>query len=280
DAVADICYDFIREKNSKFGAFAGYSYFNQLMNRHNCVQINNTNPLQGSCVGPQETPTPPNVVRFQELDTWQALRIGLSSETMLTDRVKVSVDAAYLPYVTFNGLDNHFRNPIAQVPAFSHGGQGAQVEALLSYYLTDRFALGVGGRYWTMWTTNGQLGFVQGGQVGNTRNYRAVLEQAGAFVQASYAFGPAGARTNATTSQLFKATAAAPQTWNGLYVGVAGGGVWGRSKHVNSGGFNPDHASDITPEFAVNGGVLGGTIGYNAQFGRLWLFGLEGDMSW
>jgi outer membrane immunogenic protein len=30
----------------------------------------------------------------------------------------------------------------------------------------------------------------------------------------------------------------------------------------------------------VNGGVLGGTVGYNAQFGRLWLFGLEGDMSW
>ena len=44
-------------------------------------------------------------------------------------------------------------------------------------------------------------------------------------------------------------------------------------QHVNSGGLSADHASDITPEFAVNGGVLGGTIGYNAQFGGLWLFG-------
>jgi opacity protein-like surface antigen len=270
-AVADLGYDFIRTRDSKVGAFAGYFYFNQLMNRYNCVQI--ANPA-GSCVGPDEPPTPPNVVRFQELDTWQAVRVGLSSETMLTDRLKLGVDAAYLPYLTFSGLDNHFRTPIAQFPASSHGGQGAQVEALLSYYVTDRFAVGVGGRYWTMWTTNGQVGFVQGSQVGAPRYYRAAFEQAGAFVQASYTFGAGGVRTNAAAPQLFKApVAASPTGWSGLYVGVAGGGDWGRSKHINN-------ANDITPEFAVNGGVLGGTIGYNAQFGDGWLFGLEGDMSW
>jgi opacity protein-like surface antigen len=278
-AVADLGYDIIRTRDSKFGAFAGYFYFNQLMNRYNCVQI--ANPT-GSCEPPEETPTPPNVVRFQELDTWQAMRVGLSSESMLTDRLKFSVDAAYLPYVSFSGLDNHFRNPIALFPASSNGGQGAQVEALLSYYLTDRFALGVGGRYWTMWTTNGRVGFFQDGQVpGSPRFYRAAVEQAGAFVQASYTFGPGGAHTNAADPQLFKApVATAGNDWSGFYVGVEGGKDWGRSKHVNSGGFTPGHASDITPDFAVDGGVLGGTIGYNAQFGRLWLFGLEGDMSW
>ncbi len=265
-AVADLGYDVIRTRDSKVGAFAGYFYFNQLMNRYNCVQI--ANP-QGSCVGPVEPPTPPNVVRFDELDTWQALRLGLSSESMLTDRLKLSVDAAYLPYVTFNGLDHHF--PISRNIASSHGGQGAQVEALLSYYLTDRFAVGVGGRYWTMWTTNGQ-GFIQGDA--SPRFYRASVEQAGAFVQASYAFGAGGVHMNAADPQLFKAPAAASRAgWSGFYVGVEGGGDWGRSKHINN-------ANNITPDFAVNGGVLGGTIGYNAQFGGLWLFGLEGDMSW
>jgi len=30
----------------------------------------------------------------------------------------------------------------------------------------------------------------------------------------------------------------------------------------------------------VNGALLGASIGYNAQFAGIWLFGLEGDMSW
>jgi opacity protein-like surface antigen len=268
-AVADLGYDFIRTRDSKVGAFVGYFYFNQLMNRYNCVQI--ANP-QGSCEPPNEPPTPPNVVRFQEIDTWQAVRVGLSGETMLTDRLKLAVDAAYLPYLVFNGLDYHFRNPVLQLPASSHGGQGAQVEALLSYYVTDRFAVGVGGRYWTMWTTNGQ--FVNNGAPSAPRYYRAAFEQAGAFVQASYTFGAGGVRTNAAAPQLFKApVAASPTGWSGFYVGVEGGGDWGRSKHINN-------TNDITPNFAVNGGVLGGTIGYNAQFGGAWLFGLEADMSW
>jgi opacity protein-like surface antigen len=266
-AVADLGYDVIRDKNSKLGAFAGYFYFNQLMNRYNCTQI--ANP-QGGCEPPNETPTPPNVVRFQEIDTWQAPRVGLSGETMLVDRLKLGIDAAYLPYLGFDGLDNHFRSPIVQFPASSHGGQGAQVEALLSYYLSDRFAVGVGGRYWTMWTTNGQFVNI----TGSPRYYRAAFEQAGAFVQASYAFGAGGVHTNAADPQLFKAPAAASRNdWSGFYVGVEGGGDWGRSKHINN-------ANNITPDFAVNGGVLGGTIGYNAQFGGAWLFGLEGDVSW
>jgi opacity protein-like surface antigen len=268
-AVADLGYDFIRTRDSKVGAFAGYFYLNELMNRYNCVQI--ANPI-GSCEAPGEPPTPPNVVRFQELDTWQALRVGLSSDTMLTDRLKLSVDAAYLPYVNFSGLDNHFRDPIVQFPASSHGGQGAQVEGILSYYLTDRFALGVGGRYWTMWTTNGQ--FANTSQAVNPRYYRATVDQVGAFVQASYAFGAGGVPTNDTSPQLFKApVATARNDWSGFYVGVEGGGEWGRSKHTANN-------NDITPTFAVNGGVFGGTIGYNAQFGGAWLFGLEGDMSW
>ena len=269
-AVADLGYDFIKQNNSKVGAFVGYLYFNQLIDRYNCIQF--ANP-QGGCEPPNETPTPPNVLRIQELDKWRALRIGLSSETMLADRLKFSIEAAYLPYLTFDGLDNHFRNPIAQFPAASHGGQGAQVEAIVSYYLTDRFAVGLGGRYWTMWTTDGQFTSSPQPNVA-PRYYRSAFEQAGAFVQASYTFGAGGIHTDAAAPQIFKAPAVVSRLdWSGLYVGVEGGGAWGRSKHINN-------QNDITPEFGVNGGVLGGTIGYNAQIGGGWLFGLEGDLSW
>ena len=97
--------------------------------------------------------------------------------------------------MNFNGLDTHWQRDI-QFPSWSHGGQGVQLEGLLSYYVTPTFSIGVGGRYWGMWTTNGQFNCVAdpaacGAITTNTppQFYRAQVEQAGAFVQASYKFG-------------------------------------------------------------------------------------------
>ena len=63
----------------------------------------------------------------------------------------------------------------------------------------------------------------------------------------------------------------APYNWTGFYVGINGGGGWGRSEWTNAGG--------STGGFDVSGGLVGGTIGYNWQLGR-WVFGLEGDIDW
>jgi outer membrane immunogenic protein len=59
--------------------------------------------------------------------------------------------------------------------------------------------------------------------------------------------------------------------WTGLYVGINGGGAWGRS----------DWTTPVltTGEFDLSGGLVGGTIGYNWQTGAF-LFGLEGDIDW
>lgn len=267
--VADLGYDFLRTDAYKVGAFVGFSFFDQVMNRYNCVQI--ANP-KGSCEPPDEPPSPANVVRFQELDNWHALSVGASWDAMLTDRLKLSAEAAYLPYLTFAGLDNHFRMPIAQFPASSNGGHGVQAEALLSYYLTDRFSVGLGARYWAMWTTNGQ--FTSSTDPGPPRYYRAAFEQAGVFLQTSYKFGGENASTSAAALAVFKEPLPAPRyNWTGLHIGVEGGGDWGRSKHVAS-------SNDITPEYKVSGALVGATLGYDAQFASIWLFGMEGDMSW
>jgi outer membrane immunogenic protein len=55
--------------------------------------------------------------------------------------------------------------------------------------------------------------------------------------------------------------------WTGFYVGVNGGGGWGHSR------------TDLSGGFSTSGGVAGGTIGYNAQYGN-WVFGFEGDIDW
>jgi len=58
-----------------------------------------------------------------------------------------------------------------------------------------------------------------------------------------------------------------PLSWTGFYIGVSGGGAWGRSRHTNS-------AGDLTPTFNVSGGIIGGTVGYNYQVNN-WVLGLR-----
>ena len=62
-------------------------------------------------------------------------------------------------------------------------------------------------------------------------------------------------------------------TWNGFYVGINAGYGFGHSKWT-------DTVTQVsTGDFNVNGPMVGGTVGYNLQFGAF-VFGLEGDIDW
>ena len=56
-------------------------------------------------------------------------------------------------------------------------------------------------------------------------------------------------------------------SWTGFYIGVNGGGGFGTSSWTTTGNFN------------TSGGVFGGTLGYNYQFGQ-GVIGIEGDGDW
>jgi outer membrane immunogenic protein len=58
--------------------------------------------------------------------------------------------------------------------------------------------------------------------------------------------------------------------WTGFYLGVNGGGAWGRSSLSGFPGIG---------DYNVSGGLIGGTAGYNIQMGQA-VFGLEGDIDW
>jgi outer membrane immunogenic protein len=55
-------------------------------------------------------------------------------------------------------------------------------------------------------------------------------------------------------------------SWAGPYIGIQGGGGWGRSDNSIGGSSN------------LNGGLIGGTLGYNWQSGPL-VYGLETDLA-
>ena len=78
----------------------------------------------------------------------------------------------------------------------------------------------------------------------------------------------AGADLPPRYPQPYAAPAYAPiYNWTGFYFGINGGGGWGRSQW------------DGVDKFDISGGLIGGTIGYNWQFGQA-VIGAEGDIDW
>ncbi|MGA3304241.1 MAG: outer membrane beta-barrel protein [Methylovirgula sp.] len=64
-----------------------------------------------------------------------------------------------------------------------------------------------------------------------------------------------------------------PPTWNwaGLYAGVSGGWGWGHAEHTDASGFD-------SGVYTLDGGIVGGTLGYNWQMYGL-VVGFDGDGS-
>jgi opacity protein-like surface antigen len=183
-------YNILTGRDYRLGAFAGYNYFTERWDTLGCSQIAN---LFSDCVVPIAGST---VVGTQD-STWQSLRVGLSAETLLFDRLRIVGDVAYLPHVSMVGRDNHLARQATTFIDQQGSGQGVQVEAVLSFLVTDSFSVGAGGRYWSMWTTGGTdicTGCGGAGVVSPQQPSRFSTERYGAFLQADYRFGmvPAG----------------------------------------------------------------------------------------
>jgi len=180
----DLGYDVLRGPGYKVGPFAGYNYFSQRWNTFGCTQIANQ---FSDCV-----PAVPATTQIgTQASTWQSLRVGLNSEVMLVPGLKLTADVAYLPYVSMTGQDNHLGRATTTFFDQQGTGQGVQLEAILSYLVTDNFSVGVGGRYWSMWTTNGTdtcTGCGGVGVVSPSSPAKFNTERYGTFLQADYRF--------------------------------------------------------------------------------------------
>jgi len=132
----------------RLGAFAGYSWVRNNVHAYGCSQEAG-NPFV--CFSGQVSPS--TKVISQEND-WHSARLGLRADAVIADRWMVSAEGAVLPYVYLDGADTHhlrtaFSGPIPETGT----GWGYQLEGSVNYKLTDRFMIGIGGRYWHMETT-------------------------------------------------------------------------------------------------------------------------------
>ncbi|MCA6109570.1 outer membrane beta-barrel protein [Bradyrhizobium cenepequi] len=187
--TADIGFDVLRGPDYKAGVFVGYNYFREELNAYACAQT--ANLASGICA----PAVGPSTLVISQAATWQSLRVGYAGEAMLTDRIKIGADIAYLPYVSFDGRDDHWLRPGTFFLQSSQGGQGVQAELLLSYFVTPNLSVGIGGRYWAIWTDNGRFRCVGCDPADTEVSYNPLkgnTERYGVFVQTSYRFDMAG----------------------------------------------------------------------------------------
>jgi len=151
----DAGYDWWRTQTYRLGTFVGYNYYQEKMGAYGVAQTANPYGPFGPNVTPSLPPTGHAIITQEAV--WQSLRLGAAGELYLAPRLKLTADVAYLPYVTVDAKDRHYQGntpALASINPITGNGVGTQLEAMLSYDVTEQISLGVGARYWAMWTTN------------------------------------------------------------------------------------------------------------------------------
>jgi hypothetical protein len=252
----DVGYNLINLPTGTLGAYAGYRALYESGKGFGCVQIATNAPICGTPIEPN------NLLGLTETETWRAAAIGFNARLPFADRWRFELDAAYLPFVDMQGIDQHWNRPDINPGPERGYGWGTQVEAILSYMLTDRWSVGLGGRYQYLATTSTYTQFPASFPNQVEKFY---TERYGGFLQASYRFGGA---TNASPGPLYRAQAM-PANWTGLYIGGRFGAAAGQSDWSDPFG-TPVYGDHV----AMGGALGGGQIGYNYQAGRI-VYGVE-----
>jgi Omptin family len=186
-ASLDGGFDIIRGGDFRVGAFTGYHFLSEKLNAYGCTELaSNSAVCAGSIASSVKVITQDN--------NWHSWRLGIDAAFEPFERMKVGVDAAWLPYVWLDGADSHwlrigtdFTGPIPE----NGTGNGYQIDAVISYNLTPTSSIGIGGRYWHM-EADGDTHF-EGHTIGSSASPQPVrwkTDHYGMFVQANFKFGP------------------------------------------------------------------------------------------
>jgi hypothetical protein len=189
-ASVDVGFNVLFGPDFRVGLFAGFHYLNETTSVYGCGQIAFNPNICG--VGPV-----PNTVKvISQYNNWYSARLGVNAEVDV-DRFRFSVDAAWLPYVSLNGWDAHWLRISGNPGDFTSAvpedgtGWGFQLDAFVSYRVTDMFSVGIGGRYWYMQTkglTHFEDHVVGGGALPQPVDWK--VQNFGVFLQASLKLGP------------------------------------------------------------------------------------------
>lgn len=176
----DIGYTAFKGANWNLGGYVGYEILQRRENVYSCTQI----ATNGDVCAPGDVA--PGSLTLAENELWQGLRLGVVGDYWVNSAIKLSADAAFLPYVNFDGSDNHWLRPdINSLSEHGHSGIGAELQGVASYYLTKNLSAGVGARYTWMRSNDGDTSF----PATPKSPEKFETSRLGAFLQFAYHFG-------------------------------------------------------------------------------------------
>ena len=114
---------------------------------------------------------------------WGTLRVGVIGQVGLTDRLWLRGEAIAIPLALLAGEDNHWLRPDINPLPFNGRGVGFELQATLSYEVSDTFSIGIGGRYGQL-VAHGTTYFP-----GIAEPITTTIRRAGVFLQMSHTFG-------------------------------------------------------------------------------------------
>lgn len=169
----------------KLGGLVGYHYLDESYNAFGCTQTA-TNPdiCSSGSVGPAN-------LTISDDGRWNSFRLGLAGQLTLPAGFSARAEAAWLPYMSFNGGNDHWLRDVSDfsgtIPQSGTGSNGYQLEAEINYALSRNFDVGVGGRYWSM-NARGHWLFQDVTADGGPQVATFSTQRAQAFVQTAYHF--------------------------------------------------------------------------------------------
>jgi hypothetical protein len=148
------------EGGSTVGLFAGYGHWVERLDAYGATfSVTNRCP----------PPNPPGCADIAESVpvitnevTWHALRLGIAANARFTQRTRLTIDAAWVPYAQVRNEDSHYLrtspSDLGPVPnIFMEGrGHGFQLDMELRHAIQENWELGAGLRYWLLRATRGQ----------------------------------------------------------------------------------------------------------------------------
>jgi opacity protein-like surface antigen/outer membrane protease len=184
-ADIDVGYYAMQGSWYKLGGFAGYHYLDERFNAFGCTQTaGNAGICPAGAVGSSN-------LTISDEGQWNSIRLGLAAQLTLPAGFSVRAEAAWLPYMTFNGNNDHWlREPedfSGAIPESGSGWNGFQAEGEINYALSSNFDVGIGGRYWAM-NAKGHANFQAVTADGGPQVATFATQTAQGFVQSAYHF--------------------------------------------------------------------------------------------
>ena len=185
--MADVGIAFTPDPRIKVGPFVGYHYWNDKPDATGAL----CNPDDvGNVLCPLGVHViRPGVAAIGYDTTWHALRLGVNGGVELGDGLSFTGEVAWVPYASWSLEDSHYqRVDLGPVPNILSGGHGVGLEAqgFFNYALTPNFEVGLGARYWGLFSNDGSSRFKQ-----FSRSYPVTdfdLQRYGLLFQAKYRF--------------------------------------------------------------------------------------------